>query len=134
VARPTEAKVITAANVAWADGTLFQGYLLLVLGMPTRSAVAYTEVYLQGTDIHKWRVPTRVKIPIVDGVLSTSVRVWQNLDMVPTETDYSAYWYDDSGKSIATDDPSQFSITASSYTITPPTLSNNTAPASGGAP
>ncbi len=134
MARPTEAKIVTASEIQWADGTPFQGHLLLVMGMPSRSGTAYTEVYLQGTDIQKWRVPLRVKIPIVDGSLSASVRVWQNADLVPSETDYSAYWYDDAGMLVASDDPSQFSIISTEHTITVPTLSNNTAPAAAGAP
>ena len=121
-AAPEKSQLQTASEIQWADGTPFQGSLLLVLALPTLAGDTYEKAFLKGVDVHRWRIPTRIKVPIVDGVMSSDVRVWQNADISPPKTVYCGFWYDETGNSITVDEPDLLAITADPHTVTVPTL------------
>ena len=121
-AAPEKSQLQTASEVQWSDGTPFQGSLLLVLALPTLAGETYGTAFLKGSDVHQWRIPTRIKVPIVDGVMSSDVRVWQNADIEPPKTVYCGFWYDATDNNIVTEAPQLVEIAADPYTITVPTL------------
>lgn len=118
-----ESKIVTAADVAWSDGQPFDGSLLLALALPSGYAVAMLE-HTRGM-----RIPLRVIIPIDKGELQESPRLWQTQSIVPPETRWYDFWYDATGKQIATG--SLQAINADPYTISVPTL---TVPSATGTP
>jgi hypothetical protein len=62
-----------------------------------------------------------IKIPVKDGVLETNTQVWYNAEIDPQGTKYIDYWYSASETLIA-QGAGLFTIGASPYTITVPTL------------
>ncbi len=125
--RPEKSQLVTAADVQWSDGTSFQGSLLMVLVLPSLAGFTYTKAHLKGSDVHEWRIPTRVKVPIIDGEMSSSTRVWKNAEIEPPETVWCGFWYDETGNNIAVDNPALVNVNTDPYTITPPTLTVPTA-------
>ena len=121
---PTSTKIITSAPVTWSDGSLFSGYLLLGLALPTDSLGAqWAEVNLYGTSqiLPKWTV-----IPIVEGTVDSNTSIFPNTQLDPPRTKYAIYWYDNTWKLVypfpSGTLPSLVTITGATYTITPPTL------------
>ena len=87
---PTSTKIITSAPVTWSDGSLFSGYLLLGLALPTDSLGAqWAEVNLYGTSqiLPKWTV-----IPIVEGTVDSNTSIFPNTQLDPPRTKYAIYW------------------------------------------
>ncbi len=128
--RPEKSQLVTASDVQWSDGTSFQGSLLMVLVLPSLAGFTYSKAHLKGTDVHEWRIPTRVKVPIIDGEMSSSTRVWQNAEIEPPETVWCGFWYDETGNNIAVDNPALVNVNTDPFTITPPALTVPTAAAS----
>lgn len=117
-----EAKLLTAASVAWDDGEPFDGFVLMFISLP----LTYQKAYLEGTG--GYEIPTRVKVPIHAGVLSDEVRLHRTSTIFPPNTRWTDLWYDASGRQVATG--SLHDIDVAEYTLTPPTLSGLTAPSS----
>lgn len=117
--------ITSAANITWAGGTLFNGWLLLIISPPTLSGAAFTTISLRDSS-PKIKVPLRVRIAIREGVLDSNAKVFQSSSLVPTNAVYSAWFYDDNNRLIATGS-SLFTITADPYTLTIPSLTDPTA-------
>lgn len=114
--------ITSAASINWQSGTPFNGWLLLIISPPTLSGVAFPFVSLRDSS-PKLKVPVRVRIPIREGVLDQTAKVFQSSSLVPTNAVYSAWWYDDNGILIATG-ATLFTITTDPYTIAVPTLTD----------
>lgn len=126
---PTSTKILTSSPVTWSNGSLFSGYLLLGLALPTDSLGAqWAEVNLYGTSqiLPKWTV-----IPIIEGVVDNNTSIFPNTQLDPPNTKYAIYWYDNTWKLIypfpAGTLPSLVTITGAMYTISQPTLTSPTA-------
>ena len=126
---PTSTKLITSTPVTWSDGSLFSGYLLLGLALPTDSATtqwAYVNLYGTSQQLPKWTV-----IPIIEGAVDNNTSIFPNTQLDPPNTKYAVYWYDNTWKLIypfpAGTLPSLVTITGATYTITQPTLTAPTA-------
>ena len=102
-------------KVVWSNSDLFDGYLRLVMTLPT----GYTKAFLRGTSTE---VPQVVKIPIIEGVPRTDmVKPLHRESLQPPDTTYTLSWYDLNGAQI--DAGGLFNPTTSGeHTIAPPTL------------
>ncbi len=113
------AKIVTAADVAWTTGDLFNGFLLLLIALPASRGSAYLK------DSQRQRVPLDIKIPVLEGVVQDKVKIWQTTELEPPNMQYCALWYDDTLLQIAVG-PSLFTVTTEEHTVTPPTLTSPT--------
>lgn len=84
-----------AATITWSDGTLFNGFLLLGLVVPSTSGIPWAELDLGGQAPGE-RIPLFTKVPVVDGKFDTTVGVLYNSSIAPPETQYAAWYYDQS--------------------------------------
>lgn len=74
----------------WSDNaTPFSGYLLLALSLPA----GYTTAQMD-PKFPRQRIPTRIKVPIVNGMYDQQTLVLYNSSITPPNTQYVAYWYD----------------------------------------
>ena len=126
---PTSTKIITSTPVTWSDGSLFSGYILLGLALPTDSLSAqWAQVNLYGTSqtLPKWTV-----IPIIEGTVDNNTSIFPNTQLDPPNTKYAVYWYDNTWKLVypfpSGTLPSLVTVTGATYTITQPTLTAPTA-------
>ena len=116
------AQLTYGSTIQWVSGVPFNGYVLLLAALPSKTGTAYQSVFLRDCQ-PKTEVPKRIKIPIREGVYDTDVRVWRTDSLVPTLVRYCAFFYDDSDRLIA-NGASLFTITADPHTLTPPTLTD----------
>lgn len=93
-------QVVSAAPIKWSDGALFNGYILLIIALPNQGAQQWTQIALRNSQ-PKLKVPQRVKIPIKEGVLDTFTLAWSTDSLVPENTQYSVWFYDDTDQLIA---------------------------------
>lgn len=129
MAAPAHSQVVTASNVTWSDAQLFQGYVLFLLALPLFDAEAYTKAFLKGDGYQQQRLPLRLKWPITNGVLNTSLRIWQNASITPPNSKYIAYFYDETRNQVAVGS-GLITIAVDPYTLTVPTLTVPSATAS----
>lgn len=116
------AQLTSGSTIQWVSGVPFNGYVLLLAALPSKSGTAYQSVFLRDCQ-PKTEVPKRIKIPIREGVYDTDVRVWRTDSLVPTLVRYCAFFYDDSDRLIGTG-PSLFAVTTDPHTLTPPSLAD----------
>lgn len=129
-ADPSKVQVVTASDVTWAAGQTFNGSVLFMLALPTFSGEVEGRAFVHGANLHRVRIPLRLKWPIVDGVLDTGLRLWRNDSIDPSNTRWCAFWYDTFGQLIA-NGVSLVNITSGdSYTIAVPSLTDPTVAAS----
>ena len=128
---PTTTKIVTSTPVVWSDGSLFSGYLLLGLALPTDSLGAqWGQLNLYGTS---QRLPEWTVIPIVSGVVDSNTTVYPVTQIDPPNCRYAVYWYDNTWKLIypfpSGTLPALISIPAgATYTLTQPTLTAPSVP------
>lgn len=120
------ATLTAASNIQWASSSVpFNGYVLLIMAPPSTGGAAWPRVHLR--DVRpRLRVPTRVKVPIKEGVYDPHTSVWQTSALVPTQVLYASFFYDETDRLIA-NGPELFTITSTPYTLAPPTLTEPTA-------
>ena len=110
-------QLVSTDTISWSGGQEFDGFVILTLNLPT----GYDYAVLR-TISPRLRVPAKTKIPVSTGVYDTnSSHVWRTDYLVPPGAYYTAAWYDSTGKLVASD-ATQRTITADSYTLDPPTL------------
>jgi hypothetical protein len=114
-------QVTTADTISWSDGTPFNGYVALIGTLPEASSASWTRIALRDT-YPALRLPTRIKLPIREGVLDESARVYKTTSIVPPQVRYSAFWYDSTDRLIAIG-TLLFAVTTDPHVLTPPTLS-----------
>jgi hypothetical protein len=119
------AQLTSASAINWSGGTPFNGYVLLVMALPSADGASWSRVNLRDAR-PRLRVPTRVKVPIREGQYDTDTRIWQTSALVPTNVKYASFFYDDTDRLIAAG-PSLFTAAADPYTLAPPTLTDPTA-------
>jgi len=128
VAAIQKAKIVTAADVEWSNGSKFDGFILLNVARPS----GYNEISLNQ---RRPRVvlPHWIRIPVENGAVHGDTKVLFTAEIEPPNTRYISFWYDLNNARIA--GPSAlFTITADPHTITPPTLTAPTAPTTGDDP
>jgi hypothetical protein len=125
-------QLVSTSPIKWSDGTLFNGYALLIMALPTQGNLQWTQVALRNST-PKLKCPQRVKIPIREGVYDTYTMLWSTDSLVPENVVYSVWFYDDTDQLIAIGSQ-LFAITAGTtpntsiqYTLNPPTLPTPTA-------
>ena len=104
-----------SGTVTWSDGSLFDGYLLLIIAFPVgySSASIKNQLVVQPIGDH-------IKVRIIQGVYDQAARIYQNLFLEPPNTQYVAYYFDNNDKELG--HTGLFTIATSPYTITQPTL------------
>ncbi len=114
-AAPKKAQ-LTSSRISWDSGEHFDGHLVLGLAVPVpASGVAITFV-LSDNASPSVRIPAWIRIPVVDGELSTEARVLNNADLEPPNSRYAAFWYDLTGRRVA--GPSAlFAVSGDTYDI-----------------
>jgi hypothetical protein len=120
-----KAQLTYTTTIQWSGGTLFDGYVLLIMALPSASGSDWSKVCLKDSR-PRLRVPTRVMVPIRQGVYDTATYVWRTDSILPPLVKYSSFYYDSTDRFIAVG-PDLFTITADSHTLTPPTLTDPTA-------
>jgi len=95
------AQLISTNTIKWSGGRNFDGWVLLLMAMPKVDGVAWTRISLKDKR-PKLRVPTRVRVPIRDGVYDATTEIWQTTSLVPPQVKYAAFFYDDNNVLIAT--------------------------------
>ncbi|MEN6536829.1 MAG: hypothetical protein ABFD89_24450 [Bryobacteraceae bacterium] len=106
---------LTSSRISWSSGEYFDGHLVLGLAcpVPTSGAISYV---LSDNASPSARIPTWIRIPVVEGELSTEARVLNNADLEPPNSRYAAFWYDLAGRRVA--GPSAlFEVSGDSYAI-----------------
>lgn len=128
---PLSAKITTTVPVTWSDGSLFSGYILFGIALPTDSLGAqWAELRLWGTS---QRLPLWVTVPVVEGQVDTNTTLFYTNQMDPPNTRYSIYWFDMTWKRIYPIGslPALISVTANPYVVTQPTLAAPGVPGAG---
>lgn len=110
------AQITTASVINWSTGVPFNGYVVFTVNLPS----PYTKVFLKDTS-PQLRVPTKIRIPIREGVYDSLSQIWQTSSLVPPTCTYSTVFYDSTDRSIA-NGAATFTVTSSLYTLNPPTL------------
>lgn len=119
---PSTAKIQSASPITWSDGSLFSGYILFGLALPTDvQGAQWAELRLYGTS---QRLPVWTVFPIVEGQIDTNTTLFYTTQLDPPNTRYAAYWYDNTWKLIYPigAPPVSFSITTNPCLITQPYL------------
>jgi hypothetical protein len=78
--------------MAWTDGTLFNGFVLIGLALPTASGTQFLGVRYGNAGISE-AIPQFTKIPVTDGLLSTSCGLFYNADLTPPGSQYVGWTY-----------------------------------------
>lgn len=112
---------LTQTPVTWSDGTLFDGFLLLGLVSPQYANLAWQQISLAGR-VPAELIPVFLKIPIVSGVYRNDIGVLYNSSLAPPNTQYAAWWYDNSPLPRLIAGPTPL-FTVNSATLTPPVMS-----------
>ena len=124
--------VASTTTVQWSNGKNFNGWLALGLAVPTMSGTPYPTISVDA-EMPQVRVPQWTPIPITDGVINTNTFIYFTTTLEPPNCQYVAYWYD--VNFVLVSGPSAlFSVTASPYTITVPTLTVPVAAVAGPSP
>jgi len=122
MAAPGKATLTCGDKIHWSGGQPFNGYVLLIMALPSVGGAQWTRVCLK--DSHpKVRVPTRVKVPIREGVYDPLTRIWRTDSLVPPNVRYSAFFYDDTDRLIAVG-PELFEVKTAEYELVPPVLAD----------
>lgn len=114
--------------ITWSDGSLFNGFLVLMLVIPTYSGVPSPGIIVEPMSPRQ-PIPDRVTIPIVEGILNQSTEVYYNSSIDPPNTKYCPFYYDGALKSLNTPTSSDFFVintpvfTPPVPTLTPPVAS-----------
>lgn len=105
-APPRVALMVNNANITWANatGTAFNGFILVVLTIPSFGAgptqnptpeIDYGNLY------PGMRLPLTQRIPIIQGLYNGACGLYVNDDLVPPGSTYVTYVYDSAGNLIA---------------------------------
>jgi len=85
--------------ITWSDGSLFNGFAVIGLILPTSSGVAWPELTIEPNDL-KQRLPLWSTIPIKDGSFNQALGLWFNTAINPPNSKYALWLYDLSGKQV----------------------------------
>ena len=122
-----KAQLTYGSTITWSGGRVFDGYVLLLIALPSLAGVSWTRISLKDTK-PRLRIPTRVRVPIVTGVYDTNTQIWQTTSIQPPNVKYVALFYD-SNDMLINSSGTLFTVTTNPYTLTPPVLTDPTATA-----
>lgn len=123
---------LLTGTVTWSDLTLFDGYVLLGLVLPSNSDGIWPSVSVNGGNVPPIRLPIWTQVPIAAGVFDQNSKIYFNSAITPDSTQYVAYWYDLNKRRISPatgSNPTPFTVNTGAYAIAIPTL---TVPANSG--
>lgn len=121
---------LLSGTVTWSDGTLFDGYVLLALGLPSNGDGVWPTAMIGGK-YPATRIPVWTVVPIIRGVFSPNTSIFFNSSIDPPGTKYGAYWYDINWRLLfpAVGVPATgFTISVNPYAISIPTLTVPSSP------
>ena len=132
MATPQSTQVTFASPAQWTDGTLFDGFILIGIALPTVSGVSYPSLSYQ-SNFPSQRLPQWYVIPVTAGVPNQNTFVFFTNAIDPPNCRYTSYFYDHNKQQVS--GPSTlFQITSAPFVMTVPTLTAPTAPTSGPTP
>ena len=119
-------KVTTADPIAWSNGDLFQGVVVLETVLPD----GYTELNLKPKSLTRYMprpLPKRYVLPIISGkLIQDFIMGAESLD--PPNVRFKATWYDTTNRAIAEPD-ALFEITGDApFELSVPVLTTPVAP------
>ena len=117
---PSVATLSQTASIAWSDGTLFNGFLLIGLVVPI-TGTAWAELDLGGQSPGE-RIPLYTKVPVIEGQFSNEVGVIYNTSISPPNSKYACWYYDNSNYPVRQIAGPSTLFTVTSATLTPPAL------------
>lgn len=117
-----KAQLTYGSNITWSGGKPFNGYVLLIMALPSAGGAPWTRVALKDTR-PRLRVPTRIRVPIREGVYDPDTQIWRTDSLVPPNVKYSSFFYDSTDRLIAIG-PELFAVETATYTLAPPTLTD----------
>jgi hypothetical protein len=123
MAIPQSAKL--SGTILWSDSSLFNGFAVIGLILPTSSGVNWPELTIEPNDV-KQRLPLWSTIPVKDGEFNQSLGLWFNTAINPPNSKYALWLYDLSGKRVLSPSGSGdfFTVTTNPHviTVTPPAV------------
>lgn len=116
-----------SGTVNWSDATPFNGFAVFLLVPPD----GYSKMFL-ADNYPAVRIPLRIIVPVVNGQFNQNCKIWYNADLEPPNSKWVIYWLDFTGATIASPASmsDSFTVSTSTHTVTPPTLTAPTAEAS----
>ena len=110
-----KARLYNSTPFTWSDGTLFNGYLMIVMVFPTLDGDRWTYATLNDNPA-RLRVPSIYKFPIREGYLGDNCYVWANFaadnSLNPPQITYSPIYFDNSDRLVTIEnDNQQFAAT-----------------------
>lgn len=121
----TPQTVTLTGTITWSDGTLFDGYVLLGLGLPSNATDVWPSLAVGAGKYPMLRLPIWTVVPIRQGVFDPNTKVFVNTSIDPPNSKYGAYWFDNNKRRIypaAGVTAAPFTISASAngtYALTP---------------
>jgi hypothetical protein len=118
--------------MTWTDSTLFNGFVLIGLALPTASGTQFLGVRYGNAGISE-AIPQFTKIPVTDGLLNSSCGLFYNADLTPPGSQYVAWTYVPNGPTAggvcrmiagptATFEVTEATFTLPAMTLTVPTV------------
>lgn len=120
MAAKAQLKTTGDALIQWSSGANFNGYVLCIMAPPALGAGNYPQVSLSG-EYPKVRVPTRIAVPIKDGVYNSESRLRRTDFLEPPNVKYCSFFFDINDAQIATG-TSLFTAVADEKILDPPAL------------
>ncbi len=118
----------------WSDGSLFNGYLLVGVALPTLSGTAFQAVHLGNGIGSAEPVSQFTKIPIREGKYDFNSGLFYNADLTPPGSIYVCWLYTSNGQGKLR----QVSASINSFSVVSPTvtlaLPSPTVPTTGSVP
>ena len=124
---PRVALFNTNTVYTWTDGTLFNGFMLVQMLLPSDGVTPWAEVDY-GNIFPGLTLPLMQKIPIVDGQANGSCGLFLNSDVVPPGSKYVVWFYDSTNRQLAGPSASFTVTTANLNGFTPPVIPPLTIP------
>lgn len=109
-----------SSTFTWDDGSNFSGYLLLGLVPPTGRTFANLDSQFVSV-----QVPPFVRLKVIDGTPDQLIGVIYNADLNPPGFEYVG-WLEDEQKTLVAGPSSQFTVTSTTFTVSPGTPASPT--------
>lgn len=113
-----------AGAFLWSDGSNFNGFIVLMMVIPTSSGTAWPGIFIDPNSPRQV-IPDRTVFPISDGLPNNQISAYWNSSIDPPNTAYAVFGYDSAMKQVYAPTTSADFITITAATFvspwTPPT-------------
>lgn len=124
---PSTATLTSSSPIKWVGGTLFDGFVMLGLCVPSGTTGAWPSLSIGQGKYPSQKLPIWTVVPIVQGVLDPSAKLFFNSAIDPPGSKYAAYWLDSTKRRLyPSGEGTLFTIETSPYNLTVPALPDMT--------